>query len=126
MPAAYLCVCGKRAEKNKKRCTACAAAEKARVAAKSPDRRSHGAYQRSASQGLEERLCHLCGDRPLFPGEKWHVDHVVPRSKGGLDVPSNYAWAHGKCNEWRASKNLDETLKKEIRRRRMRDWRLLS
>ncbi|MEU3528821.1 HNH endonuclease [Streptomyces sp. NPDC038707] len=49
------------------------------------------------------RVCSLCDEAvdmtlawpdPMSPS----VDHIVPRSRGGLDVPQNVALAHLRCN----------------------------
>jgi 5-methylcytosine-specific restriction endonuclease McrA len=42
-------------------------------------------------------VCGICG-RPLQPGQKLHLDHVLPRSWGGMDYPSNLRVSHATCN----------------------------
>lgn len=46
-------------------------------------------------------ICHLCG----FPGADT-VDHLIPRSKGGTNHPSNLAPAHMSCNGRRGNRPL--------------------
>lgn len=66
-------------------------------------------HRRLAKQVLAEATsCHLCGqpghkDDPADPLE---ADHLVPRSKGGQNVLSNYAAAHASCNRSRGNRNL--------------------
>jgi 5-methylcytosine-specific restriction endonuclease McrA len=47
--------------------------------------------------------CHLCGKRvsktaPRMSPTGATIDHLVPRSLGGVDAPSNVATAHRQCN----------------------------
>lgn len=39
-------------------------------------------------------ICHL----PVDPKSKWHIDHVVPLSKGGVHSYANVQLAHARCN----------------------------
>lgn len=53
--------------------------------------------------------CHLCGKRvnlDLSGMAKWGptIDHLVPLSNGGLDVPGNVALAHRHCNVARGNR----------------------
>lgn len=41
-------------------------------------------------------VCYLC-QKPLELSEMT-IDHIIPRSKGGINHPSNYAPAHAFCN----------------------------
>jgi 5-methylcytosine-specific restriction endonuclease McrA len=55
----------------------------------------------------QEGVCWLCGkaiDRSLPPTDPRaaSIDHILPRSRGGSDAPSNLAVAHRRCNEARA------------------------
>lgn len=40
--------------------------------------------------------CHLC-HKPCDPKD-WHLDHVMPLSRGGEHAPENVAVAHPVCN----------------------------
>lgn len=51
-------------------------------------------------------ICHLC-HLPV-PDYDWHLDHIVPISRGGLDRFDNVAVAHVACNLTKAAKMLDE------------------
>lgn len=48
-------------------------------------------------------VCHLCGDLVNPKYDRTHpegatIDHIVPVARGGLDVASNVATAHWRCN----------------------------
>lgn len=49
--------------------------------------------------------CYLCGE-PITPGQKWNLDHVHPRSKGGKTDPSNLRPTHYDCNQAKADMSL--------------------
>jgi 5-methylcytosine-specific restriction endonuclease McrA len=49
------------------------------------------------------RICHLCG----LEGADT-ADHIIPRSKGGPDVPENLEPAHTACNRARGDLDLAE------------------
>jgi 5-methylcytosine-specific restriction endonuclease McrA len=43
-------------------------------------------------------ICEICG-KPVQPGDKWQLDHIVPRCQGGAwYAPSNLRVLHAKCN----------------------------
>lgn len=42
-------------------------------------------------------ICGICGE-PVRPGEKWHIDHVLPLSKGGSHTYDNVQLSHALCN----------------------------
>jgi 5-methylcytosine-specific restriction endonuclease McrA len=46
--------------------------------------------------------CWICG-QPARPGDPLTADHVIPRSRGGPDVPGNYRAAHRSCNSRRGN-----------------------
>lgn len=46
---------------------------------------------------------------------KLHLDHIMPRSKGGKDIASNLATACGYCNIGKQAKLLDFETLKELR-----------
>jgi 5-methylcytosine-specific restriction endonuclease McrA len=54
----------------------------------------------------DEGICHICSD-PVDPNE-WHLDHVVPLSKGGTHEYANVAVSHPFCNESKGDKLLEE------------------
>lgn len=49
--------------------------------------------------------CYLCGE-PILPGQKWNLDHVHPRSKGGQTKPNNLRPTHYDCNQAKADMSL--------------------
>jgi 5-methylcytosine-specific restriction endonuclease McrA len=44
----------------------------------------------------DEGICHICG--AVVDENKWHLDHIVPISKGGAHSYTNVATSHPKCN----------------------------
>lgn len=42
-------------------------------------------------------LCGICRE-PVLEQERWHIDHIVPLSKGGVHAYANVQLAHGRCN----------------------------
>lgn len=50
--------------------------------------------------------CRYCGATP--PDVKLQVDHIVPRSRGGLDVATNLVTACAQCNGGKSDTLLDE------------------
>ncbi len=47
---------------------------------------------------IQQGKCFIC-EKPLHRDyEKWHVDHIIPRAKGGKDDENNYALTHEHCN----------------------------
>jgi 5-methylcytosine-specific restriction endonuclease McrA len=58
--------------------------------------------RRQAIWERDGRLCHLC----LHPVE-WcdlEIDHVIPRSRGGGNEPTNLAASHRACNRRKAAR----------------------
>ncbi len=63
--------------------------------------------------GIRDKwVCHLCGSQIVQPGPgtdrnlELSLDHLVPRSHGGSDYPSNIKVAHGGCNSGRGNRAL--------------------
>lgn len=46
-------------------------------------------------------LCWWCS-KPL--GDKWHVDHRIPLTRGGTNTAGNIVIAHPKCNQSKGDK----------------------
>lgn len=66
--------------------------------------------------------CHLCGERVDYTVEPKHplfatLDHLVPRSHGGSDDPSNLATCHAFCNSYRRDMPLSEMNREDVRAR---------
>lgn len=55
-----------------------------------------------------EYRCHYCNDK-INPN-KWHLDHVYPLSKGGLNTPTNITPACPQCNMMKSSMGIDELI----------------
>lgn len=49
--------------------------------------------------------CQYCGRRP--PAVRLHVDHIVPKSRGGSDNPDNLQAACTRCNHGKAAALVD-------------------
>jgi uncharacterized protein (TIGR02646 family) len=50
---------------------------------------------------VEERAggrCEYCGMHQSLQGATFHVEHVVPRSRGGPSTVNNLAWSCPSCN----------------------------
>lgn len=71
-------------------------------------RRRSGKRYRKIKERLYARsnLCYRCG-KVIENISEVTIDHIIPRSKGGLDHPNNYAISHGACN-WRAGNDMPE------------------
>jgi 5-methylcytosine-specific restriction endonuclease McrA len=50
-------------------------------------------------------VCYLC-QREINLRTLWHIDHVVPFSKGGSDDMENLRPTHKVCNELKGSKSI--------------------
>lgn len=61
------------------------------------DRPSLSAAQRVRIFDHHKGVCHLCG-LVVKAGEKWHVEHVIPRWQGGPDSIDNMQPAHDDCH----------------------------
>jgi 5-methylcytosine-specific restriction endonuclease McrA len=55
----------------------------------------------------EEKICWLCG-KPGYVDDPLQADHVIPRSKGGTNVRSNYHAAHASCNRSRGNRDVHD------------------
>jgi hypothetical protein len=51
----------------------------------------------------DEWTCGIC-QNVLETGTEMHVDHIIPRSRGGDDCLSNLQPAHARCNIWKGSR----------------------
>jgi HNH endonuclease len=65
-----------------------------------PKRHQHKAAVKQRFNGA----CAFCGCVPRF----LTLDHIVPKSKGGLDVKSNLAAVCQRCNKSKGSRSLWE------------------
>jgi hypothetical protein len=55
---------------------------------------------------------------PMWPGQRLHSDHSIPRVLGGADSPLR--WSHGRCNE-AAGARLGNR-RRGVQRRWMNRW----
>ncbi len=47
---------------------------------------------------IQHGKCFICGEPIHRAFEKWQIDHIIPRAKGGKDDENNYALTHEHCN----------------------------
>ena len=59
-------------------------------------------------------VCHICG--LLVETSVWHLDHIVPISKGGLHCYSNVAVSHPSCNRGKRDRDLREYVESRKKR----------
>jgi len=59
----------------------------------------------------EHGKCQLCKQK-FIKNNPFRIHHIIPRSKGGTDKPSNLALLHKKCHEKLHKKGLNNLLKK--------------
>ncbi|HXE54340.1 MAG TPA: HNH endonuclease signature motif containing protein [Tepidisphaeraceae bacterium] len=48
--------------------------------------------------------CEYCRMYQVLQGATFHVEHILPRSKGGTTEPGNLAWCCPSCNLHKASR----------------------
>jgi len=66
-------------------------------------RTSWGRLRKQAKK-RDGAICQYCNE-PAPDGE---VDHIIPLSKGGLDVLDNLVWSCRSCNNSKGNKTLEE------------------
>jgi hypothetical protein len=49
-------------------------------------------------EAIQKGRCFICEEPIQREFEKWHIDHIIPRAKGGKDDENNYALTHEHCN----------------------------
>ncbi len=57
--------------------------------------------ERTVVYDRDKGFCHICG-RAVFH-DNWHLDHVIPLSKGGEHSYRNVAVSHPGCNQRKAA-----------------------
>ncbi len=65
-----------------------------------------GKVNRSEIWLRDAGICHIC-ETPADPA-KWHLDHVIPLSRGGTHGPENVAVSHPACNHRKSAHLLEE------------------
>jgi 5-methylcytosine-specific restriction endonuclease McrA len=75
-----------------------------------PRRKRNGstrAYRQARAIVLRYALtCAICG-QPERADDRLEADHIIPKSKGGPDHPSNLRAVHRSCNLARGNRELD-------------------
>lgn len=56
---------------------------------------------------IETVYCCLCG-KPIIKEKELSIEHLMPRSRGGVDEMGNWGIAHKKCNQQKGALTLDE------------------
>ncbi len=70
-------------------------------------RKKRGTYSGPSKKDLYERhggRCHWCKSDLPASFSDWHMDHVIPLSRGGTDSPENVVASCRKCNAIKAAK----------------------
>jgi len=69
-------------------------------------RKHYGFHNRATKMHLLRKSdkCGICGE-PIKNLKESSIDHIVPLSKGGQDIPSNMQVAHISCNQAKGNKN---------------------
>lgn len=52
-------------------------------------------------------ICSVC-EEPFLNKKEITIDHVIPESKGGLDVIENMKLAHDRCNQLKGNMTPEE------------------
>jgi 5-methylcytosine-specific restriction endonuclease McrA len=69
--------------------------------------RKAGLFRHHVDRGvlyeIDRGLCGICGE-PVERDSSWHVDHIVPLSKGGEHSYLNCQVSHGPCNQRKNAK----------------------
>ncbi|MEW5705104.1 MAG: HNH endonuclease signature motif containing protein [Pseudomonadota bacterium] len=69
------------------------------------------AHVRYDAHGRAYLICHIC-QGPIWSGkDSWEAEHVVRRSVGGADDPSNVMPAHTKCHKAKTRDDVRENAK---------------
>ena len=55
----------------------------------------------------EFAYCYLCG-KPIKKIKDYNIDHVHPKSRGGMDAPCNWRPVHKTCNQIKGSLTFEE------------------
>lgn len=50
--------------------------------------------------------CFICGESIDLEKDRWEIDHIIPRAKGGKDDENNYALTHEPCNRNKLDSDL--------------------
>ena len=70
------------------------------------NKRLHGWQKHKLPLILEQKnICALCNKEMFLDTKLIHVDHIIPRSKGGPDNYENLQAVHAECNLRKGNKN---------------------
>jgi 5-methylcytosine-specific restriction endonuclease McrA len=58
-------------------------------------RETHEPYTRQEVYDRDSGRCYMCHEQ-LAPG--WHIEHVIPLARGGMDTPGNVRASCSRCN----------------------------
>ncbi len=122
-PAARVCTCGQPIKPRCRICSDCATRNnreaKARIRHRYRLRRTNARHEPYTLREIAERdnwRCALCrkkvSSRVCYPHPlSGSIDHIVPLSRGGDDVPANVQLAHFRCNASKGSRGKPEQLR---------------
>lgn len=60
--------------------------------------------------------CYLCGS-PILEGQRWNLDHVFPKSKGGKTEASNLRPVHYWCNSAKGNMTIEQWRQQQEKQR---------
>ncbi len=55
---------------------------------------------------IQKGKCFICEEAIDLKRDKWEIDHIIPRSKGGKDDENNYGLTHEPCNRNKSDADL--------------------
>ena len=80
----------------------------------------HVRFSRFNIYARDRNTCQYCGAR--FSRSELNIDHVVPRSRGGLSTWENVVCSCHACNRRKGGRNPEEARMKLLRRPRRPEW----
>ncbi len=82
--------------------------------------RRHVRFSRFNIFARDNNTCQYCGHR--FPRTELNLDHVIPRSRGGLSIWENIVCSCHVCNRRKGGRTPDEASMRLVRRPRRPEW----
>jgi 5-methylcytosine-specific restriction endonuclease McrA len=82
--------------------------------------RRHVRFSRFNIFARDDNTCQYCGHR--FPRTELNLDHVIPRSRGGLSTWENIVCSCHICNRRKGGRTPDEASMRLVRRPRRPEW----
>lgn len=80
----------------------------------------HVRFSRFNIYARDRNRCQYCGQR--FPRSELNLDHVIPRSRGGLSVWENVVCSCHACNRRKGGRLPEEAGMKLVRKPRRPEW----